>query len=167
MHYTDLLPLFAQLAITITGFSGIVSIFGRDRAAWSLIDTTRLLSLLTASISAFVFSLIAVALIASDITEGATWRTVSALVVVERSVWLLRFSRTRSVFVRSKQTLLFFYAFACGNVAIVFLNVANATALAVLWPFSISIIWYLIESSWVFVRLVLFPIRNLRDEDRK
>ena len=167
MHYTDLLPLFAQLAITITGFSGIVSIFGRDRAAWSVMDTTRLLSLLTASLSAFVFSLMALALIASGVAEGATWRTVSALVAIERSTWILRFTRTRSVFAASRQTLLFFYAFACGNAAVVFLNASNATALAALWPFSISIVWYLIESSWVFVRLVLFPIRSLRDEDSK
>ena len=62
---------------------------------------------------------------------------------------------------------MFFYAFACGNVAIVLLNAANTTALAALWPFSISIVWYLIESSWVFVRLVVFPIRNLRDWDPK
>ncbi len=160
MNYSDLLPLFAEVAIAITGFSGIISIFGRDKNSWSAADVTRLISLLTASLSAFIFCLIALALIASGISEHLTWRIASGFIAIERLVWVFRFARTQRIFAASKQTFVFFYIFTFGNIAMLILSAANAAFIATLWPFAAAVVWYLIESSWVFVRLVLFPLRG-------
>ena len=164
MNYSDLLPLFAEVAIAITGFSGIVSIFGRDKNSWSAADITRLISLLTASLSAFIFSLIALALISSGISEHLTWRIASGLIAIERIVWIFRITKTQRVFAISKQVVVFFYIFTGGNIAMMLLSAANAIFLQIMWPFAAAIVWYLIESSWVFVRLVLFPLRGATDD---
>jgi hypothetical protein len=160
MQYEDVIPVFAEVAIAITGFSGVVSIFGGSADERSKIDSTRLISLLTASLSAFIFCLIALALLASSVAEETTWRIVSAMVALERITWTLRFSRVRSLFIAGRQVTTFFYIFFVGNIVFAILSVTNVVVLGEGWPFLWSIVWYLIESSWVFVRLVLIPIRD-------
>jgi hypothetical protein len=160
--YDELLPLFAEVAIAITGFSGVVSVFGQNKDSWSPADIIRLISLLTASLSAFIFCLVALTLSASGVSEELIWRIVSALVAAERLSWLLRFSRGRAAFV-ARGTIVFFYLFSVGNIAAMLLSAANALFVASLWPFVAAVVWYLSESSWVFVRLVLFPIRGIEN----
>jgi len=160
MQYNDVIPVFAEVAIAITGFSGVVSIFGGSAGERSEIDLTRLFSLLTASLSAFIFCLIALALIASSVSEETTWQIVSAMVALERMAWIFRFSKVRKLFVASRQFAAFYYFFFVGSIVVVILSVMNSVLIEDAWPFLWSIVWYLVESSFVFVRLVLIPVRH-------
>lgn len=105
MHYDDVNPIFAEVAIAITGFSGIGSVFGGSGDERSKIDFTRLVSPLTASLSAFIFCLIALALLASSIAEETTWRVVSAMVALERTTRALRFFQARKMFIAADRSL--------------------------------------------------------------
>ena len=156
MQAFDVLSIMSQLAIAITGFSGVVSVFGpRGGATFDNPDYVRLVSLLTASLSAFVLCVIAILLLLASIDEKAVWRIVSLLVAFERAVWLSQFVRNRKVFLRAGQTLAFFYIFSVGGALVIILASTNAFLLGMFWPFTYCIVWYLIESSFVFVRLTL------------
>jgi len=77
------------------------------------------------------------------------------MVVLERAVWLSQFVRKRNVFLGEGQTLIFFYIFSVGGTLVIMLASANTLLLGMFWPFMYCIVWYLIESSFVFVRLTL------------
>jgi hypothetical protein len=156
MQAFDVLSILAQLAIAITGFSGVVSVFSPNAGA-TLGNPAyvRLVSLLTASLSAFVLCVVAILLLIASIQEEIVWRIVSLLVALERAAWLSRFVRNRIVFLDAGQTLFFFYIFSAGGAIAVLLASVNAAALGMFWPFAYCVVWYLIESSFVFVRLTL------------
>jgi fumarate reductase subunit D len=156
MQAFDVLSILAQLAIAITGFSGVVSVFSpKAGATFGNLDYLRLASLLTASLSAFVLCVIAILLLIASIDEKAVWRIVSLLVAFERAVWLSQFVRNRNLFSRRGQALIFFYIFSAGGALVIMLASTNALLLGMFWPFTSCIVWYLIESSFVFVRLTL------------
>lgn len=156
MQAFDVLSILSQVAIAITGFAGVVSVFSpRDGAALANPDYVRLVSLLTASLSAFVSCVVAILLLVAAIQEEFVWRIVSALVALERTVWLVRFVRNRKVFLRAGQTLIFFYLFSVGGALVVLLALMNAAAFGMFWLFTTCVVWYLVESSFVFVRLTL------------
>ncbi len=156
MQTFDVLSIMSQLAIAITGFSGVVSVFGaKGGATFGNPDYVRLVSLLTASLSAFVMCVIAILLLVASIEERFVWRIVSLIVALERTLWLSQFVRNRTVFLRAGQTLIFFYIFSVGGALVIALASTNALLLGVFWPFIYCIVWYLIESSFVFVRLTL------------
>lgn len=156
MQALDVLSILSQLAIAITGFSGVVSVFSpKGGATLGNPDYVRLVSLLTASLSAFVFCVAAILLLVAAIQAEIVWRIVSLLVAVERAAWLSRFLRNRSVFLGAGQTLIFFYLFSVGGALVVLLASVNAAALGRFWPFIYCVVWYLVESSFVFVRLTL------------
>ena len=164
MNYEQILPLLTEVAIAITGFSGLVSVLGHKNVQnWSEVDSIRLNSLLTASLSAFIFCLISFALLSASIAEETVWRLVSGLVAVERSIWIIRFFKRISDYKASGQTLFFFYLFSAGNACVALLGITNFLLLGLLWPFVTCIVWYLIESSFVFVRSILFRVQNLRN----
>jgi len=156
MQTFDVLSIMSQLAIAITGFSGVVSVFGaKGGTTFGNPDYVRLVSLLTASLSAFVLCVIAILLLVASIEERFVWRIVSLMVALERTLWLSQFVRNRTVFLGAGQTLIFFYIFSVGGALVIALASTNALLLGVFWPFMYCIVWYLIESSFVFVRLTL------------
>jgi hypothetical protein len=156
MQTFDILSIMSQLAIAITGFSGVVSVFGaKGGATFGNPDYVRLVSLLTASLSAFVLCVIAILLLVASIEETSVWRIVSLMVALERAVWLSQFVRNRKVFLGEGRTLVFFYIFSVGGGLVITLAGVNALLLGMFWPFMYCIVWYLIESSFVFVRLTL------------
>ena len=164
MQAFDVLSILSQLAIAITGFSGVVSVFGtKGGATFGDPDYMRLVSLLTASLSAFVLCVLAILLLVASIEENAVWRILSLMVAFERAVWLSRFVRNRNVFLGAGQTPIFFYIFSVGSALVIMLASANAVAIGMLWPFTYCIVWYLVESSFVFVRLTL---RRVAPDDR-
>jgi hypothetical protein len=152
----EVLSIMSQLAIAITGFSGVVSVFGpKDGATFGNPDYLRLVSLLTASLSAFVICVVAILLLVASIDESSVWRIASLMVAFERAVWLSRFVRNRRVFLGTGKTLIFFYIFSVGGALAITLASTNVLVLGKFWPFAYCIVWYLIESSFVFVRLTL------------
>lgn len=156
MQAFEVLSILSQLAIAITGFSGVVSVFSpKGGTTFGNPDYVRLVSLLTASLSAFVFCVVALLLLVASVQEDVVWRIVSLLVALERGVWLSRFMRNRNVFVGAGQTLIFFYVFSVGGAVVVLLASTNAALFGMFWPFALCVVWYLVESSFVFVRLTL------------
>jgi hypothetical protein len=156
MQAFDVLSILSQLAIAITGFSGVVSVFGaKDGATFGNPDYIRLVSLLTASLSAFILCVVAILLLVAMVQENVVWRIVSLLVAFERTIWLSRFVRNRNVFLGAGQTLIFFYVFSVGGAVVVVLALMNAALWGMFWPLTYCLVWYLIESSFVFVRLTL------------
>ena len=162
MQYEQILPLLTEVAIAITGFAGLVSVLGNKNIRnWSAVDTVRLVSLLAASLSAVVFCLISLALLTASISEEMVWRLVSGLIVIERSFWMQRFCKMIPDYKATGQSLTFFYLFSAGNFLSVILNLINSLLLGLLWPFVVSIVWYLIEASFVFVRSIFDRAQNL------
>ena len=132
MQTFDVLSIMSQLAIAITGFSGVVSVFGaKGGATFGNPDYVRLVSLLTASLSAFVLCVIAILLLVASIEERFVWRIVSLMVALERTLWLSQFVRNRTVFLGAGQTLIFFYIFSVGFAIVIALATTNALLLGV------------------------------------
>ncbi len=95
MDIVELLIGFAEIAIAMAGFSGVVVAFGsRSQGAWHPGDRLRLAFLLEASLTAAGFSLLALLFLSAIGDTALTWCLLSILwfVFTAFSLW---YSRTR------------------------------------------------------------------------
>ena len=87
MEPFEALSLCGEIAIAITGFSGVVLVFGeRSGGAWAEIDRVRFRMLFTGTLTALGLIALAFILDASALERSVTWRSCSAVYVVSASV---------------------------------------------------------------------------------
>jgi hypothetical protein len=79
MDQYDALILVAELALGISGFSGVVVALGTSLGDWPEVDRLRLAALLAAGIGALFLVLIALLLIMLDVDGDRVWRISSIL----------------------------------------------------------------------------------------
>ncbi len=166
MEPFETLSLCAEIAIAITGFSGVVVALGeRGGSRWSAGDLVRFRLLLSATLVPLGLIALAFVLDASDFDRIATWRACSAVhvVAVSLSAFLnvragaradsgdpnLQIPRFANVWRGGSIALI-------GALLVVALQLANAVSLQSFWPFLVAIWWGIGLSLFAFVGL-LFP----------
>jgi hypothetical protein len=77
MNEADTLQTFAEVGVALTGFTGIVVVFGRRaHGDWSPVELANLHDLLWASLNVVVFAFLPLVMV-SAMTADAMWRAVS------------------------------------------------------------------------------------------
>jgi hypothetical protein len=94
VHDSDLLQTIAELAIALTGFTGVVAFLGnRARGEWRAVDLFRFNNLLNSSIAALLFSFTPILLFKLGVSEPTAWRSSSGLMAGYMIVATLASSR--------------------------------------------------------------------------
>ena len=156
MTAESLLITYVQVAVAISGFSGIVVSLGkRGRGEWSYHERQLLYTLLGTSGGCALLSALPLVLASTGIAEPTVWSASSGCSVVLQLGLMV--ARARQV-VRDADTLarerwMVAGGFA-GGVVCVALQLVNCVWLGVAWPHLAAITWHLALSFIVFVRLV-------------
>jgi hypothetical protein len=162
----DVLSLCAELAIAITGFSGVVLVFGAPaRGDWSDEARIRFRVLFDCTLTPMGLIGLAFILDAAALERSTTWRICSSVYVPIAATFVFMSvrqskrarptgtGRPLSRIKRAADTFGFLVA-----VSVMALQLANASYLHAFWPFLVSVWWNIALSLWAFVGL-LFPRR--------
>ena len=91
MQDTDLLQTIAEIAIALTGFTGVVGFLGnQSRDEWRAVDLLRFKNLINNSIAALLLSFTPILIFKLGASEPTTWRWSSGLIAAYLliSTWL-------------------------------------------------------------------------------
>ena len=84
-EYAEILLTLAEVSVAFAGFASLASLFGRSqRAEKTTVDAMRMMNMLTASLSATLFSLIPILFVSLQLQEKEIWRYSGAVAFV---VW--------------------------------------------------------------------------------
>ncbi len=73
--YTETLLTLAEVSVAFAGFASLASLFGRSRRVdRTAVDAMRMMNMLTASLSATLFSLIPIVFVSLAVDEQLIWR---------------------------------------------------------------------------------------------
>jgi hypothetical protein len=162
----EALGLAAQIAVTLTGFTGVVAVFGANAVhEWDEADRFRLRLLLASSIVSLVLSLLALVLLAADLDLGAIWRIGSTLAF---AVFILSAADNIQTFRRLGPARLnavpggnvVFLSTSVASVTVALLQLFNAISLGAFWPFFLDIVFWMLMALLQFARLVLLRRSN-------
>ncbi len=163
MQPSEALSASSQIAVTLAGFAGVVVAF-RSRAVhqWSKLDKFRLEILLSNSVLPFILSILAMALMATNLPEQAIWRWCSLIAFVITAARGQVLSRTYRAFSReelkasgSRQWI--FYSASILGIAATLLQIYNVIRAKTFWPFFAMIATWLCLGMVQFVLLVTAP----------
>jgi hypothetical protein len=166
----DALGLCAEVAIAVTGFSGVVLVFGeRGDRVWTDVDRIRFRILFTGTFNGLGVVGLAFILGAAGFESAAMWRICSLVYFLVASTTAvlnlragaladaresdLRVPRIGKIWVGGAVALL------CA-VLVLILQLANAISLHAFWPVLVAVWWVIALSLFAFVGLVA-PSRSL------
>jgi hypothetical protein len=154
MEPFSILSLCAELAIGITGFAGVVLVFGeRNEASASPLDHVLFRPLFTGTLIPLALIAIASVLEAYGIMPSAIWRLCSAIhvpaILAAASLNVRATGRTASVAGLRGDTVII-----GGSVLVICLQLANAISIHEFWPFLIAVWWGIAVSLFAFVSLI-------------
>lgn len=162
MREDVILSTLAEAGVALAGFSGIVVALGeRARGQWSSRERQLLTTLLGTSGLTALLSVVPLALSSARVAESQIWLICSATMMafqVQRSAARFRRLMTDMEFRTQERTLLAFVF--VGEGALFVLQILNCVWLNESWPFLVGLIWHLILSFLVFIRLVQPPRKN-------
>lgn len=152
----------AQLAITLTGFTGIVAFLGRRGSGeWQPQEQLRLGMLLGISLSAALFACLPILVSAMGIAPEQTWRACSLvlglLLLALHPAIVYRIRRLPKQGVADEFPLGLGIALFAGSLLVALLLGANATGVvyyAAPGPYLLGVFWLLVLSAVQFIRLV-------------
>ena len=162
----DYLTLIGELAIGVTGFSGVVAALSRRSAdGWRPVDVLRLQALLRISIGVAMWAVVPALLLSSGLTGPLLWRVVSGS-------WLLLTALSIYSLVRPARTLLsdnredvsrgFSVFVISGLLAAFALQGANVVVVAAPWPHMTALAWGLLTSLALFLGLATVALASTR-----
>lgn len=161
MQPSEALSASAQISVTLAGFAGVVVAF-RSGAVheWSKVDKFRLRILLINSGVPFGLSILAMLLSTTGLSEDRLWQICSVLAFVTISIVGRQMVSTMQAFSREEfraggGSLMVFYSSSVIAIAVTLLQLYNAIALKVFWPFFAGISTQLILAILQFILLVL------------
>ena len=163
LDYQNALSTLAEIAIAITGFAGVVAVFGRRSSGhWSVIEQARLVVLLGSSLAALLFCVLPFVVLSIPVSESSCWRSLSVLLAVALTVFTAQVVRVNIEALRVPRSerevsLLLSAIFLTGDLLAIILLLANAF-LGVVWPYLAAIIWVLARAAMIFVRMVMIPV---------
>ena len=161
MEPSEALSVGAEVAITLTGFTGVVAVFGSGAVhQWNAGDRLRLRLLLTSSIVPLALSLFALLLLSTDLAPELIWQicsAVSAVLVLGTGIHNLRtFCGIGVVKMNmTPRSNLIFLASSVVGIAACVLQIVNVIALDVFWPFFAQIVISMLIALLQFARLIL------------
>ena len=161
MQDSDLLQTIAEIAIALTGFTGVVAVLGeRARGKWRAVDLFRFNNLLTTSIAALFLAFVPILIHKLGAPELTAWRLSSGLAA---AYILVVFARGRSIRQLPQDQQVEIQRPVLGalfviHAAVFLLLVANALGVAYSGesaPFLVALVWLLAFAAFQFVRLLL------------
>jgi len=169
MEPFEALSLCAEIAIAITGFSGVVLVLG-ERHGGESTEVDRMLFRMLFTASLIPLGIIAVAFIldASTFEHPAIWRTCSIIhLLAVSAVWMFNYHANRRAHSAEGETKAFrFFVRRRGGavlstcaLVVMGLQLANAINLHSFWPVLVAIWWAIAVSLVAFVGL-LFSART-------
>lgn len=165
MEPTTALSVSAQIAVTITGFAGVVAAFRNDSVHdWGEVEKFWLRLLLINSILPLMFSMIGLFLLSLSPVLPAIWRWCSGISMLFLVPFAIMIVRTLLGFAPGQLeaaggTRFTSYALVITLTAVCLLQLLNLATLAAFWPFFGAIVALLLGAMYQFVRLVLSPRR--------
>jgi hypothetical protein len=163
------LSLTASIAVTLTGFTGIVAVFGSIAVhEWDEADRFRLRLLLAGSIAPLALSLLALVMLSADLEAKVVWRAGSILALM---VFIFSAADNGRTYRRIGTTKL--NALPGGSVVLVstmgvsiamaVLQLVNVIALCAFWPFFADVVFWMLMALLQFARLVLLRRSSVRN----
>ena len=160
MSESDLLIGFAQIAVGIAGFAGIVAALSTRLGAWEPLDRWRLVSQLRASFSTVVLALLPLVIHAAGLSGSGLWRLCSGLYVVYYVHGLFSFRKGVRLAAAHPGPASRGLAIALlsGESVAAGLQLINLIWLRTPWPYLAALLWGLIFSFVVFAELLLLSL---------
>ena len=160
----EALSLCAEIAIAVTGFSGVVlALGGRREGAMAGQDRLLLQTLLSGSLVPLVLVAIAFILGAAEVPQSTTWQICSAIhvpTVGAVAFFNLRANTRNAIsFIRGGSILW------VGLILVILLQLANAISIQQFWPVLVAVWWSIAVSTVSFVSLIL-PASAAQQRDR-
>jgi hypothetical protein len=162
----EALSLCAEIAIAVTGFSGVVLVLGgHDRGHASEVDLVRFRLLISATLLPLAVVALAFILAAAEVEQSVAWRTCSLFWVVCASTTAYLNTRgaarlntgDRNLRVPRFQNVWRGGAVALsGALTVIAVQLANLIVLHAFWPVLLAVWWGIGLSLFAFVGL-LFP----------
>ncbi len=155
MQVAGTLEVFAEIAIAIAGFSGVVSALSDSKKATNL-DRARLAMLLQTSLSAAFFSLLPLVLFSTSLAPASIWGVTSCCWIIYIAVNLTTIRhriRNAGPAPDGMSRPLLAFAF-CGIALMLVLQALNVAAMRLAWPHLATLLWVLAIASLFFVRLI-------------
>ena len=165
MSDTDFLFTVAEVAVTLAGFAGLVSVIAqRPAGRFADLAAHRLRTMLLYSLTATVFSLIPYLFLRAGLGDELSWRMCSAGFF---AAWLPMFVRARAhssrftsdIPLREQLLLYVGIAISVGGLAVLALNVAGVFRSQAAVAYQSSLLLLLLAALRVFVRLFVSLIR--------
>ena len=153
------LSIFAEVAVALAGFSGIIIAFGRrSLGALSPLESRRLYNLYFSSGLVLFSSLLGNSLIHAESLDAALlWRGESMLILVFGFPWIVidwfRVRRLDST-ERADVKAYILYPFICVGLLALILQVLNVIALGQSWPFFVALVFVIAFAFQQFILLV-------------
>ena len=161
MQDSDLLQTIAEIAIALTGFTGVVAVLGeRARGKWRAVDLFRFNNLLTNSIGALFLAFVPILIHKLGVSEVTAWRLSSGLAAAYILIGFVRGLSIRRL-PQDEQVEIHrpvLGALVAIQAAVFSLLIANALGVAYSGesgPFLVGLVWLLAFSAFQFVRLLL------------
>jgi hypothetical protein len=156
------LPLLAEIAIGLAGFSSIVVVFrrGSDSGSWEPGDVFRFRLMLKYSLIAAFFAVLPAAIMGVGLAGPYLWSSLSALLlshVVLRTLQQLQRIRLLPADSLNTQLLYFLLAMVAMVCAIQALNIVGWLVPQGPGPYLLGVTWYTIYAGLMFYRLATAP----------
>lgn len=153
MSPQDLLPTFAELAIALLGFSGIVSVFQATGTGW--IPDGRFWAMLRCGLASLAYSLLPLPLLAAGLPKATVWAITSlafaafGLAYVGNALRQAPRSDTTGTFNFS-----LFAVFMTASTLVSALLVYNVFGPRAFWPYLAALAWFTLHPALLLVRLL-------------
>lgn len=161
MEPAEALSVAAQIAVTLTGFTGVVAVFGPGAVhEWDEGDRLRLRLLLLASIIPLCLSLLGLFLLTTGLGPTFAWQVCSTLGAVSfLAVGVHSLRRFRSIgVVRMNATPgsnIVFLTTSIVGLATCALQIVNVAMLQTFWPFFAQVVVGMLMALLQFARLIV------------
>ena len=153
MRPEDLLTTLAQLGVAIAGFSGIVVVLAKPETRASA-NRSLLSVLLVASAGVVIWALAPLVMLSAQVSEHTTWLVSSAGWSIQQALALAQ----RAYQVRNSPESVPGFALvvplAIGGLLALALQLANVVWLAAPWPHLVALVWWVVVSFAIFLRLM-------------
>jgi len=158
----DILQTVAEIAIALTGFTGIVAALGwRRDSPWSRFDLARFRTLLISSLAASLFSLLPFLFFHSGVSSDAVWSVGSGLIALYMAVVTFFDARSlRAVTDMSSVDRALVPTFAVLGLAVWGAQIANIIFVHEFAPYLGALLWFILLASLTFVRLLLSVVAD-------
>jgi hypothetical protein len=156
MNPQDVLLTLAQLGVAVPGFSGIVVVLGERARNATALGNAFLDVLLYGGIGVVLWALVPLVLLSAQLPTETVWIASSAGWSIQQVlIIVLRAYQVRHTSTQTSRPDTVFLAFVfLGGTILLALQIANVVWLASAWPHLAGLVWWLMLSLVVFLRLM-------------